>query len=131
MVEGRAEGRVLRLTEPISFWGGVDQRTGEVCDRRHAQHGASLAGRIVAIPETVGSSSSSAIMLELMRIGRAPRALLLGQVDPILTFGGLVGREIGYETFPVVAVTRESIDLLRDGMEASVSSEGVIELEFP
>jgi predicted aconitase with swiveling domain len=112
IVPGRAAGRLLRLAEPISFWGGVDPATGRVSQPRHADFGADLAGAVVAIPETIGSSSGSAVMLELLRIGRAPAALVLGSVDAILVLGVLVAREMGWATIPVIELGRASVEAL-------------------
>ncbi len=112
IVPGRASGRLLRLAEPISFWGGVDAATGRVSQPRHADFGADLAGAVVAIPETIGSSSGSAVMLELLRIGRAPAALVLGAVDAILVLGILVSREMGWGTIPVIELGRRAVEAL-------------------
>ena len=101
---GEAAGALLVLDEPLSFWGGVDPVHGHVTNPRHPQHGASVAGRVLAIPRLVGSSSSSAVLLELIRVGRAPAALVLGAVDAILVVGCLAGRELGYACPPVVTL---------------------------
>jgi len=104
LIPGEAEGPLLRLAAPISFWGGVDPKTGRIADPRHPDHGRSIAGTVLAVPTTIGSSSSSAIMLELLRGGHAPAALLLRAVDAILTLGVVVAREMGYGTIPVLAL---------------------------
>lgn len=112
LVAGAARGPLLRLAAPISFWGGVDARTGRIADPRHPDHGAEIAGTVLAIEATIGSSSSSAVMLELLRSGRAPAALLLGEVDAILTLGVVVAREIDYPTIPVLALTTKDFAAL-------------------
>jgi len=104
LVDGTAQGPLLRLAEPISFWGGVDPATARLTDPRHPQHGVSIAGMVLALAATRGSSSSSAIMLELLARGIAPAALLLGEPDAILALGVLVGREMGYQAIPVLAI---------------------------
>ena len=111
LVEGSAEGALLRLSAPLSFWGGVDPRTGRVSDPRHPEHGRSVAGTVLALAEPRGSSSSSAIMLELIARGLAPAALLLGEADAILTLGIVVAREMGHATLPALEVA--PADLLR------------------
>lgn len=118
---GEARGPVLRLEAPISFWGGVDPETGRIRDLRHPQAGADIGGRILVVPETVGSSSSSAIMLELMRIGRAPAGLVLGAVDAILVLGVLVGRALGYPALPVLLVEPARLADLPDGEPATLT----------
>ena len=37
LVPGSAAGPVLRLDEPLSFWGGLDSATGTIIDRLHPQ----------------------------------------------------------------------------------------------
>ena len=87
LVAGAGEGPLLRLSAPISFWGGVDPLSGRIADPRHPDHGRSVAGMVLAVPSAVGSSSSSAIMLELLRNGVAPAAVLMGTADAILALG--------------------------------------------
>jgi predicted aconitase with swiveling domain len=104
LIDGAGQGPLLRLVEPISFWGGVDPATARLTDPRHPQHGISIAGTVLALAATRGSSSSSAIMLELLARGIAPAALLLAEPDAILALGVIVGREMGYPVIPVLAV---------------------------
>ena len=68
---GAVGGTGLALTAPISFWGGIDPRTGLIIDARHPQRGIEIAGRVLALPGTIGSSSASAVLLELVHAGRA------------------------------------------------------------
>ncbi len=126
LVPGEASGRLLRLTHPISFWGGVDPVAGEIVDPRHPQYGARLAGCVMAIPSAVGSSSSSAIMLELLREGTAPAAILMGRADAILALGAVVAGELGYATIPIVEVDPEAMATLPDGVTVDVLPDGSV-----
>jgi len=49
-IAGRAEGEVLKLEQPISFWGGVDPKSGRISDPRHPDHDREIAGRILVLP---------------------------------------------------------------------------------
>ncbi len=109
LIGGAAEGPLFRMAKPISFWGGVDPRTGFVSDPRHPDHGKSVSGTVLALSETIGSSSSSAVMLELLAVGLAPCALLLGRPDAILTLGVVVARELGVGSIPVLRLPVETI----------------------
>lgn len=97
---GTGRGPLLALSAPLSFWGGVDARTGAVADPRHPDHGERLTGRVLVMERTVGSSSSSAIMLEMLRLGTAPAAVVVGEPDAILILGVWVAEELGYPTIP-------------------------------
>lgn len=96
----RIEGELLRLSAPLSFWGGVDPATGTIIQVRHPECGTRISGRVLALPGTIGSSSSSAVLLELIRLGIAPAALVLHEPDAILLIGCVIGREMGWKTPP-------------------------------
>lgn len=99
LVAGRpGEGEALVLTAPISFWGGIEPASGRVADVRHPQHGLGVSGQVLFVPGTIGSSSASAVLLELVHRGIAPAALVLHEPDAILLLGLIVAREMGWET---------------------------------
>lgn len=124
-----AEGRLLVLEKPISFWGGVDPLTGAIMDPRHPRHGERQAGRILVMERTIGSSSSSAVMLELLRNRVAPAAIVVGRTDAILVLGILVAEELGYSTIPVLQVGTPDIARLheKDGARTRVQ-DGMLQI---
>jgi predicted aconitase with swiveling domain len=103
-----AQGCALVLTAPISFWGGVDPRTGRIADVRHPQYGAVIAGKVLFVPGTIGSSSASAVLMELVHAGKAPAALVLHEPDAILLLGLIVAREMGWPT-PVAVTGQDTV----------------------
>ncbi len=128
LLPGSAEGEVLKLDRPISFWGGVDPESGRISDPRHPQHGESVAGRILVIPETIGSSSGSAVMLELIARRLAPAALILGKPDAILVLGVVVAREMDHDDPPpVLLLAPEGQATLASGQACRIGPEGSIE----
>lgn len=122
LIAGEAEGPLLRLAAPLSLWGGVDPASGVITQPRHPDHGRSIAGSVLAMPRTIGSSSSSAVLLELLYNGHAPCALLLGEVDAILCLGVIVAREMGYATIPVLAC---DVTALADQGVVRVGADGI------
>lgn len=124
---GSAEGCLLVLQRPLSFWGGIDPLTGDIADPRHPRHRERTAGHILVMERTIGSSSSSAIMLELLRNGVAPAGIVVADTDAILVLGILVARELGYPTVPLLQVGADKIVRLAaaDGCRATLR-EGVL-----
>ena len=47
LTAGKAEGPVLSLDEPLSFWGAFEPRTGVIIDVHHPQRGACVKGTIL------------------------------------------------------------------------------------
>ena len=115
----------LALTAPISFWGGVDPKTGVISDRRHPQSGESIAGRVLLVPATVGSSSAAAILLELVHAGLAPAAMVLHEPDAILLLGLIVAKEMGWPTPIALRLDRRDFASL-DRRELEISEDGVV-----
>jgi uncharacterized protein len=94
LVPGAASGPILRLDEPLSFWGGLDSATGTIIDRLHPQRGACMAGRILMMPTGRGSSSGSATLAEALRLGNGPAAILMLERDAIVVVGAMVAAEL-------------------------------------
>ncbi len=124
LLPGAAAGPVLKLAAPISFWGGVDPDTGKISDPRHPNYGMCIEGSVLVVPVTVGSSSSSAVMLELLRNGKTAAALVLGNTDAILLLGVIVARELGYPTVPVIQLSNTQLSVIPDDVEVRIISDG-------
>jgi predicted aconitase with swiveling domain len=106
---GTAIGRPLRLTAPLSFWGGTDE-DGRIVDAHHPQCGVVLAGRVLIMESGRGSSSSSSVLAEQIRAGTAPAAIILARPDTIIPLGALIAFELYGLSTPVVVV--EAYDAL-------------------
>lgn len=125
LLAGTATGELLLLGAPLSFWGGVDPATGLIIQVRHPQCGVSIAGKILCLPATIGSSSSSAVLLELIRLGKAPAALVMGTPDAILLIGCLIAEEMGWPAPPAVALGANEQKQLGES-RYTLSPEGVL-----
>ncbi|MBW1730250.1 MAG: DUF126 domain-containing protein [Deltaproteobacteria bacterium] len=130
VVRGVARGIVLASPHPISFWGGVDPKTGRVIDPHHDLFGQSVSSRVLAFPFGKGSSTGSLIMLELVRANKAPAAIVNVRTEPILATGPVVSKHFYEKEIPIVTLDEESFTLLETGKPATVNAtEGYIILE--
>ncbi|QRP43534.1 aconitase X swivel domain-containing protein [Amycolatopsis sp. FDAARGOS 1241] len=119
---GSATGDLLVLDAPLSFWGGTDL-TGRIVDEHHPQRGATLTGRVVALPRARGSSSSSSVLAEQIRAGTAPAALVLTEPDAILMLGAWVAAELYDLRLPIVVLDeRDYARLVAGSGPVSVSA---------
>ena len=119
---GAAHGEVLVLTEPISFWGGVNHH-GEIIDVHHAQHKAKMTNKILVMPSGRGSSSATAVLAELIRTGDGPLGIVMLQCDTILVIGALVSAEIYGISMPIVELAQAEYDQLTDGMNVVIAAD--------
>jgi predicted aconitase with swiveling domain len=131
IVPGIASGTALVSDEPLSFWGGYDQRTGEIIDRRHPLSGQPAAGRILALRASRGSSTTAAVLLEAVRLGTAPSALITAQLDTFLTLASIVADEMYQRPIPIIVLTPDDFGALQTGQQLTVQSDGTIQIDAP
>jgi uncharacterized protein len=131
LVAGTAAAPALVLETPLSLWGGLDPRTGRVSDHHHPQLGATVSGRVLVMPSGRGSSSSSSVLAEAIRLSTAPLAILVEEPDEILVLGAIVADHLYARTCPVLAVagatrliaTGDHVHITRDGTVMIIPSD--------
>ena len=128
IVPGEAEGDALVTTEALSFWGGFDFRTGEIIDKHHPLAGVRASGRILAVPFSKGSSTTTAVLLEAVREGTAPAAILTTGADTFFALASIVADVMYGKPFPVVALEPADFARLETGMRLRVEASGAIRL---
>lgn len=120
ILPGHAEGPLLLAGEGLSFWGGVDPKTGAVIDTHHPLRGSNVAGAVLAMPTSRGSSSGSPVLLELIRNGRAPAALIFREPEDVLTLGALVAAHLFDKTLPVIRLDAEEFAALSSAKHVTI-----------
>jgi len=128
VVAGEAAGTLLASAEPLSFWGGYDARTGEIIDRRHPLSGQPAAGRVLAVPFTRGSSTTAQVLLEAVRNGTAPAAIVTARVDTFISLASIVADELYQRPIPIVVLAPADFEKLQTGQAAAINRDGRIEV---
>jgi cis-L-3-hydroxyproline dehydratase len=129
VIPGRASGTTLVSSEPMSFWGGYDPATGEILDRRHPLSGEIAAGRVLVLPFTKGSSTTTQILLEAIRAGFAPAAIVSRGEDAFLALASIVADEMYRKPLPILAVSPEDFARFETGQRVTIADDGVIQIE--
>lgn len=126
IVPGNASGKLLVASEPLSFWGGYDYHTGTVIDQRHPLANQVAAGRILALPFTRGSSSTTSVLLEAVKAGTAPAAIVTTESDTFFTLASVVADEMYGTPIPLYVVTENDFSFLQNGKSVNINSSGNI-----
>src|SRR5574339_842113 len=126
IIPGEARGKALVSREPLSFWGGYDWKTGEIIDRRHMLSGSVARDRILAIPFTRGSSTTTAVLLEAIRAETAPAAIITTGVDFFFALASVVADELYTAPLPLIALAEEEFSRLKTGDEIQISQDGTV-----
>lgn len=128
LVAGRAEGLATVTKEPLSLWGGLSPRTGEIIDRRHDLVGHIVTGRILLLPRGRGSSTSSATLTESIKAGVAPAAIITMKVDPILALGAIVSDELYNRTVPILTLPEKDFLSIKQDDHIAIESDGTVKV---
>jgi uncharacterized protein len=123
---GAAQGDVLALDAPLSFWGAFDPRSGRIIDVHHPQKGKSLSGTILMMRETRGSGTAPGGMAEAIRLGTAPAAVILVKPDINLAVGAMVAETLYGRGCPIVAVGEADYRRLSRHRSLAIDAEGNI-----
>ena len=126
LVKGEASGVAIVSPEPLSFWGGYNSDNGEIIDRRHPLSGQIAAARILVLPFTKGSSTTTAVLLESVRNGTSPRGIITSRVDSFLSLASIVADEMYQKPIPIVAVSPDELLRLKSGQEIEMRADGTI-----
>lgn len=126
IVAGSASGEALVTDAPLSFWGGFDFKTGDIIDRHHPLAGVNAAGRILVLPFSKGSSTTTAVLLEAVRAGTAPAAIITTGVDSFFALASIVAQEMYGKAFPVVALDADQFAALKTGDRVVIRPDGSV-----
>lgn len=123
---GAACGPVLVLTEPLSFWGAFDPRSGTIIDTHHPQCGLKITGTILLLPETRGSGGTPGGIAEAIRRATAPAGIVLIEPDINLAIGAAVAFSLYGMGCPVVTVEQADYRVLCSRDRLAISESGKI-----
>ena len=98
---------LIYSNDPFSFVGGVNIQTGEISDYRHANYQENIKGRAFAFPFGKGSSGAGLVLMEMLRIGTAPAALINVYTDPVILTGPLICKHFYGQILPVINLSEE------------------------
>jgi predicted aconitase with swiveling domain len=124
VIPGTASGIALVSKEPLSFWGGYDWKSGEITDRRHPLSGENAKGKILVVPFTRGSSTTTAVLLEAIREGTAPIAIITTASDFFFALASVIADELYEKSFPLIALSDSDFSQLRTGDQIEILNNG-------
>ncbi len=126
LTPGQAEGPVLSLDEPLSFWGAFEPRTGIILDVHHPQRGACVTNCILVMTETRGSGSAPGAIAEAIRRGTAPAAILMVRPDINLAVGAEVAAALYTRQCVIACVSRPELESLRKWKSIRIGADGTV-----
>lgn len=116
IARGTASGEVLLSSEPISFLGGVDAKSGKVVEPAHPLFGKSVAGKVLVFPRGKGSTVGTYVIYQLKKNNVAPVAIINQEAEIIVAVGAIISE------IPMLDKL-EGYESLKNGLRVKVDAD--------
>lgn len=118
---GKASGEAVVSRSPLSFYGGVDPRTGIVIEKGHELEGVCVKDKVLVFPQGKGSTVGSYVIYGLKKNGVAPAAIINQETETIVATGVILAG--------IPCVDRIDIARIRTGDRVIVDADsGTVEI---
>jgi predicted aconitase with swiveling domain len=116
------EGEALVSRQGISFFGGVDPKTGVVREKGHDLCGADLTGKVLVFPKGKGSTVGSYVIYQLKKNGHAPAGIVNVETETIIAAGCILAEVPLVDKLEVnpLEVIKSGDHVIVDGREGKV-----------
>lgn len=130
LVAGIVEGEALVSKESLVWSHGVDPESGKIDDVRVSVCGECVKDKVLIYPLGKGSTSGATWMLETVRCGNSPKAIVNVETEMIIVAGAVLAKNLYNQTLPVVDRTDlNPIECIETGDWVRVNGEtGIIEV---
>ena len=115
---GIVEGEALVTKDSISFYGGVDPETGIVVEKGHELEGVNTTGKILVFPSGKGSTVGSYVIYQMVKTGKGPKALILGECEAIVAVGTIISE--------LPCVDQIDVSKIETGMKLVVDGDNAV-----
>ena len=115
--KGKAEGKALVTTMPISFYGGVDPNTGIVLEKGHELQGQSVKGKILVFPQGKGSTVGSYTLYRMKKNDTAPAAMINRETETIIAVGAIISE--------IPTVDKVDVSKIKTGDKVNIENDTI------
>ena len=117
LVQGKAQGIILKSENPINFLGTVDKKTGIISDKNHDLFEKSIKDTILVFPSGVGSSVGAYTIYSIKSNNTAPLAMICQKADLTVATGCALAN------IPLVIVTEKEFDDFENGSKILLDTD--------
>ena len=139
LIMGAAEGEAVVSREGFnayaSFYNSLSAGSkSAVCADSGNQdtYNNDLTGKILCIPNSIGSTSAGAVWQRIASLGIAPKAVIFSQIIDSLSAGGLLVADIwiGKSIFVIDKLGDEFLEVVQDGNWIEIEDDGSVVISY-
>ena len=107
-----AEGTAIVSKQSLSFFGGVDPKTGKVIDPESDIKDQIIKDKILVFKQGKGSTVGSYVLYRMGKKGTAPKAIIVEKAEPIIVVGCVLADISLFECEQINTKTGDYIKIL-------------------
>jgi hypothetical protein len=116
--EKSIEGIALVSRAPLSFYGGIDAKSGVVIEKGHELEGKNVKDRILVFPNGKGSTVGSYVIYGLKKNGFAPKAIINKETETIVATGAILAG--------IPCVDKVNTEEIKEGERIQITTDGEV-----
>ena len=116
IVQGKAQGIILKTTSPINFLGAVDKKSGVIRDKKYDIYKKSIKDTILVFPHGIVSRVGAYTIYSLKSHKSAPLAMICQKADLTVASGCALAN------IPMIVVSNEEFNSLGDGNQITIDT---------
>ena len=124
LVQGKAQGIILKSNNSINFLGTVDKKTGIISDENHDLFQKSIKDCILVFPSGVGSSVGAYTIYSIKSNNSAPLAMICKKADLTVATGCALAN------IPLVIISDEEFLSIKNGEKISLDTKSSSPIVF-
>ncbi|MFQ5923066.1 MAG: aconitase X [Anaerolineales bacterium] len=86
-------------------------------------------GGLLVLPNSRGSSTTTAVLLEALRAGAAPAAITTTAEDAFFALAGIVAEEMYGSGIPILAADNTAFERIETGQGIEIDADGTVRLD--
>lgn len=120
VIAGSKRLKLVHSNDSFSFVGGVNIQNGDISDYRHSAYQTNVTDKAFAFPFGRGSSGAGLVLMEMLRLGTAPGAIINVHTDPVILTGPLICKHFYDQLLPVINLSEDDYKKLAGAQEIEI-----------
>ncbi|MGE5391407.1 MAG: aconitase X swivel domain-containing protein [Deltaproteobacteria bacterium] len=133
VVKGSVKAPAMVASQPFNMLASFSKalifrkKKGLVGDKNHPFLGRDVKGKIMVIPQTVGSTTGGLVLVEILRRGIGPAGIVCECADSLMASGGILAEVWCNIKMPIIdGIPFSELQKIQDGSMIEMREDGTV-----
>jgi len=133
VVKGSVKAPAMVSPQPFNLLASFSKalifrkKKGLVGDKNHPFQGRDIKGKILIIPQTVGSTTGGLVLVEILRRGIGPAGIICECADSLMASGGILAEVWCGIRMPIIdGIPMSELEKIPDNAIVEITEDGTV-----